>query len=107
MFAPDATVSYLQTPRCPARCAFNRRTKAHHDRLLNVDHDLDEAMELIELAVTWGELDYSERRLVPPSEWAAFFAGHRWSDPDRAERIFSLAADAALHSERAGSYAVR
>ena len=103
MFAPDATISYLQTPRCPSRCAFNRRTKAHHDRLLNVDHDLDEAMELIELAVTWGELDYSEQHLIPPSEWAAFFAGHRWRDHDRAERIFGLAADVALHSAGAAS----
>ena len=34
-------------------------TRAHHDRLLTIDTDEDALLELMDLAVTWHELDYS------------------------------------------------
>ena len=53
--------------------------------------------------VTWGELDYSAQRLVPPERWLEFAESHDWHDHDRASRVFSLACDIALHSTRLGA----
>jgi hypothetical protein len=72
----------------------------HHDRLLTVEFDIGELLELIELAVTWSELDYSGAGVVPPEQWLDFAACHEWHDPDRAARIFSVATDIALRSDR-------
>jgi len=65
----------------------------HHDRLLAVDTDTSVLLELIEIAVTWHELDYSDAEVVPPSEWEQFAQRHRWARPERAEWAFLLAAD--------------
>lgn len=78
----------------------------HHDRLLAVETDGDELLELFELAVTWGELDYSREALVPPQHWLDFALRHRWRDPDRMLRIFSLATDIASRSVRGDAGAV-
>lgn len=83
----------LDGPWC--RCA-DRRWRAHHDRLLRVETDLDELLELLELAVTWTELDYSDAAVVPPERWTDFAMAHPWRDADRMERLFGLAADIAL-----------
>lgn len=77
-------------------CRPGRRLRAHHDRLLRVEDDPDEVVELLELAVTWAELDYSEVDVVPPDAWIDFALGHRWQRPERVLRLFSLAADVAL-----------
>jgi hypothetical protein len=74
--------------------------RRHHDRLLTVESDVDELLELVELAVTWGELDYSGAGVVPPGQWLEFAACHEWRDPDRAARIFSVATDIALRGGR-------
>jgi hypothetical protein len=34
--------------------------------------------------------------VVPPEAWIDFAAGHRWHDPERVLRLFSLASDVAL-----------
>jgi hypothetical protein len=68
-------------------------TRAHHDRLLTIDTDEDALLELMDLAVTWHELDYSERPVVGPQEWETFAERHTWARPDRAEWAFMLAAD--------------
>ncbi len=78
------------------RCRPELRTLAHHDHLLRVEDDPDEVVELLELAVTWSELDYSEVEVVAPETWIDFAAGHRWRNPDRVLRLFSLASDIAL-----------
>lgn len=83
---------------CTDGCAIDPTLRAHHDRLLTVEHDADEVLELMELAVTWGELEYAEEPLVGPEQWVAFAATHLWVDAERAERIFSLAADIAARS---------
>ena len=90
------SVAYPVTVLPLVRCRPDRRTRAHHDRLLRVEDDPDEVVELLELAVTWGELDYSEADVVPPEAWIDFAAGHRWRHPERVLRLFSLAADVAL-----------
>jgi hypothetical protein len=90
------SVAYPMTVLPLVRCRPDRRTRAHHDRLLRVEDDPDEVIELLELAVTWGELDYSESDVVPPEAWIDFAAGHRWRDPERVLRLFSVAADVAL-----------
>src|SRR4051794_8704848 len=100
MYANSAVLEHLRAPRCPSPCPFSGHAAAHHDQLLTVDQDMDQAMSLIELAVTWGELDYSQTPLIGPPQWPGFVASHRWRDCDRAERLFSLAVDAALHSAR-------
>ncbi|TCK24445.1 hypothetical protein [Pseudonocardia endophytica] len=85
------------------RCADRRRHAHHHDRLLLVETDFDELLELLELAVTWQELDYSDAAVVPPERWNDFAMTHVWRDQDRMERLFGLATDVAL---RAASGAV-
>jgi len=90
----------LDRPWCP--CA-DQRWSAHHDRLLRVETDLDELLELLELAVTWTELDYSDAAVVPPERWTDFALTHPWSDPDRMERLFGLVADIALRPAEGGA----
>jgi hypothetical protein len=68
-------------------------SRAHHDRLLAVDTDPAAVLELIELAVTWYELDYSGAAMVGPADWETFAQRHRWSFPERAEQAFLLATD--------------
>ena len=91
----------LQASQCPSPCPFTGLATAHHDQLLKVDQDVEQAMALFELAVTWGELEYSQAQLIGPSQWSGFVATHRWQDRGRAEELFSLAVDAASHSVRA------
>lgn len=84
----------VQAVDCCADCPHaDCPTRAHHDRLLTVDTDAGELLALLELAVTWHELDYSGGRVVGPEAWPAFATRHRWRDPQRAERAFSLALD--------------
>lgn len=78
-------------------CA-DRRWRSHHDRLLRVEADPDEMLELLELAVTWCELDYSAAAVVPPEHWDDFALAHDWQDPERMGRLFGLAADIALRA---------
>jgi hypothetical protein len=65
----------------------------HHDLLVQVDAEVVMAVELLELATTWEELDYSGEAVIPPSEWLDFAAIHDWRDRDLAERLFSVAID--------------
>ncbi|MGH3530145.1 MAG: hypothetical protein ACRDQI_11125 [Pseudonocardiaceae bacterium] len=85
---------------CRAGCRVDPALRRHHDRLLAVESDVDELLELIELAVTWGELSYGGVNVVPPGQWLEFAARHEWRDPDRAARIFSVATDIALRTGR-------
>jgi hypothetical protein len=78
-----------------ARCRAAVRHPAHHDRLLTVDTSVDALLELLEMAVTWHELDYSDTPVVGPRDWLAFADEHAWRYPDRASRAFSLAVDIA------------
>ena len=86
------TAAHVRT-MCCRDCPAATRHAAHHDRLLTVDVDVDELLALLELAVTWHELDYSESDVVGPSAWLTFAQTHEWADPERAERAFSLAVD--------------
>lgn len=67
--------------------------RAHHDRLLSVDTDPAVLLELMELAVTWHELDYSGAAVVPPEQWERFAERHVWEWPERADSAFTLALD--------------
>ncbi len=100
MTPTQATVHVLNPALCSRSCQFRGRTKAHHDRLLRVDRDSGEVLNLIELAVTWGELEYADRGVIPPSRWLEFAQAHRWQDADQAERILALATDVAMGSMR-------
>jgi hypothetical protein len=75
------------------RCRAAVRRLAHHDRLLTVDTNVEALLELLEIAVTWHELDYSETPVVGPQDWLAFADEHAWRYPDRASRAFGLAVD--------------
>jgi hypothetical protein len=78
---------------CHGQCAVAARYPEHHDRLLAVDTDADALLELLEIAVTWHELDYSEAEVVGPGDWLTFAEEHTWSCAARAQRVFSLAID--------------
>lgn len=86
------TAAHVRT-LCCRECPAAAEHAAHHDRLLTVDVDPDELLALLEMAVTWHELDYSEHPVVGPAAWLTFAQTHRWTHPERAERAFSLAVD--------------
>jgi hypothetical protein len=78
---------------CRGACPAATEHPDHHDRLLTVDTCVDAVTELFEIAVTWRELDWSGSAVVGPQHWPGFAAAHDWVDAERAERVFSLAAD--------------
>lgn len=80
------------------RCRFASTAPTHHARLLRAGSDLDTAVDLVELAVTWDELDHSGEEVIPPHEWLEFWSDHAWPDPDLANRLFSVAVDIARRS---------
>lgn len=87
---------------CP--CRFATASPAHHDRLLQAEADLAVAVELLELAVTWSELDYSEEQVITPAEWLAFVAQHPWQHREQVTRLFSVAVDVALRKQPPVTY---
>lgn len=58
--------------------------------------DLTAALDLVELAITWSELDYSHEEVIPPCDWLAFAAEHGWDDDDIGGRLLAAAAEIAL-----------
>lgn len=66
-----------------------------------IEDDPDVLLELMELAVTWPELEYSEMPIIPPDRWMIFVESHPWADPDRVERIFGVATDIVMAATRA------
>lgn len=100
--SPLATVHYL-TAGLPCRCRYARHHGEHHDRLLQLGAESAVFVELMELAVTWGELDYSESDVIPPNRWLEFVDCHIWVDGEQVERMVSLAVDVALGSTRASA----
>ncbi len=104
---PKSTCSRRPSGGCP--CRFAAVAPAHHDQLVRAETDVAMALELLELATTWDELDYSTEAVIPPADWLEFVAEHLWHDPAIAERLFSVAVDVArrgapspagLHVER-------
>jgi hypothetical protein len=81
------TAAHARTSCCRDRAA------AHHDRLLQVDVDVDALLGLLEMAVTWHELDYSHCAVVGPAAWPTFVEDHQWTHRERAEQAFGLAVD--------------
>jgi hypothetical protein len=96
-------VTSIQDTVCRRTCAFGaaKATEGHHRILMRIETDQDVLLELFELAVTWPELDYSETLTIAPEDWMRLVESHRWADPDRVERIFSLATDIAMAAARA------
>jgi hypothetical protein len=95
-------------PAITCQCRFAGLAPRHHDMLVNVESDVTMAVELLELATTWEELDYSGEAVIPPCDWLDFAAAHNWRDPDLAFRLFSVATDvASRHPEPAVPVRVR
>ena len=67
------------------RCRFARNAPGHHRRLVSLEaQPLTSLVELIEMAATWGEIEYGETEpVIPPSEWIEFAEAHAWTDGDR------------------------
>lgn len=95
----SVSIQEVSQLRCGSECRFVDRLASHHDQLLAVEETAEALLDLLELAVTWGELEYASVAVIPPAQWLDFVSQHRWHDRDHAERIFSLAADVAMHSE--------
>lgn len=103
MGASSLAGTVVTSIRCGRRCAFGDGPLAeHHDLLLRVETDLEALLEFMELAITWGELDYSDTDVVAPAMWAEFCAQHSWRDANTMRRIFDLATDMALRSQVRG-----
>ena len=85
---------------CRDTCSFGAAAEWHHARLRTLESDQDALLEFFELAITWHELEYSSTNLIPPDEWLIFVECHRWANPARVERIFSLATDIVMMAER-------
>lgn len=82
-------------------CRFRADWPEHHDRLLRLEDDgIYGATELLELAMTWDELDYSSRPVIEPEDWLAFVAAHRWHDPKAVEELVTIALDCVRRGRR-------
>ena len=66
-------------------CRFEQTAPAHHRRLVSLEaQPMMSLVELIEMAATWGEIEYGEAEpVIPPSEWIDFAEAHAWADGDR------------------------
>ncbi|WUJ70292.1 hypothetical protein OG809_34995 [Kribbella soli] len=66
-------------------CRFERHAPEHHRRLVSLEaQPMVSLVELIEMAATWGEIEYGETEpVIPPSEWIDFAEAHAWTDGDR------------------------
>jgi hypothetical protein len=84
--------SALASVACHCRFAVTQR---HHDRLVRAPTHLAMTLDLLELAVTWREIDYSGQELIPPGDWLEFMDEHQWPERDIAERVFGVAIDIA------------
>jgi hypothetical protein len=84
-------------------CACPPSHRDHHDRLRTVDVDMEELLALLEMAVTWYELDYTETPVLGPAYWATFAEDHDWTHPERAERAFSMAVDIVARAAESAS----
>jgi hypothetical protein len=99
MASQSASVHHLDTSQ-NCHCRFRKSARAHHDQLLRLLTDADSMLDLFELAVSWGELDYSATTVISPNWWVEFARQHSWADAARAERAFSLATDIAMGAQR-------
>ena len=98
-------MSDVTTPRAAVacRCRFSN-VGAHHDRLLRAATDVAMALDLVEIALNWEELDYSGEALIPPGDWLDFAAEHTWDDPDLVVRLLSAAREVALRRPALGVF---
>jgi hypothetical protein len=95
----------LRHSGCRRACSFLGAEAWHHARLMAIEDDPEVLLELMELAVTWPELEYSETSTITPDRWMTFFENHSWADPDRVRRIFSVATDMVMTATRASKRA--
>jgi hypothetical protein len=91
----------IRHPGCCITCVFDGETEWHHGRLTAIEYDHDALLELMELALTWLELEYGQTATISPDHWMAFVESHAWTDPDRVERIFSVATAIVMRARRA------
>jgi hypothetical protein len=96
---PDRAPTSLRAA-CLDTCTVDAAAQWHHARLTALEIDPDAMLELLELAVTWHELEYSASAYIPPDQWTAFVESHRWTDPDRVARVLSVATDVVLAAGR-------
>jgi len=71
----------------PSRCGcrFEQAAPEHHRRLVSLEAEPMAALvELIEMAATWGEIEYGELEpVIGPGDWIEFAQSHAWADDDR------------------------
>lgn len=76
-------------------CELRRAQRSHHDKLLRVETDFAEAVDLVDVATRWRE-GQCEDRWVHPGDWEMLAATHVWQDSAKVRVLFRLAADLAL-----------
>jgi len=90
-------------------CRFEQSAPAHHRRLMSLEaQPMTSLVELIEMAATWGEIEYGEfEPVIPPSEWIDFAEAHAWTDGDRVfDALVALASLVPPARSTAGARAV-
>jgi hypothetical protein len=77
----------MELPADSARCGcrFEQSAPDHHRRLVALEREpMSSLVELIEMAATWGEVEYGETEpVIAPREWIEFAETHAWSDTTR------------------------
>jgi hypothetical protein len=94
-------VTSIDSAQCLATCTFDPEAPWHHRKLITIESDQSAVLDLMELAITWPELEYSDTPTIAPAQWISFVESHRWLDSGRVERIFSVATDIAMTAMRA------
>lgn len=69
----------------PCDCEYRKWAPTHHDRLLALESaPFDVLAELIDMAATWGEVEFGvDEPVIGPADWLGFVDQHQWSQPDR------------------------
>lgn len=83
-------------------CRFERLAPEHHRRLAALEERPWEGLvELVEMAATWGELEYGEREpIIGPADWIDFAEQHSWRDSTRVGDVMIALASLALPVSR-------
>jgi hypothetical protein len=94
-------VTSTHRAQCLETCTFDPAAPWHHRKLMTIESDQSAVLDLMELAITWPELEYSDTPTIAPGQWFSFVESHHWLDSGRVERIFSIATDIAMTAMRA------
>ena len=93
-------MTYVRTPG-GCSCSFQRSHPEHHERFVQIESEgIYGATELVALALTWDELDYSDYPVIAPDQWPSFVAAHQWHDAEAVGELVDVALDCLRRGRR-------